>query len=52
MEFIETGQFAAPLSTFPDEEAYLDLQVSLIQRPEQGDLIQGGGGIRKLRFAA
>lgn len=50
MEFIETKKFADLLYTYLDESAYLDLQISLIQHPESGNLIKGGGGIRKLRF--
>lgn len=52
MEFIETKQFAELLYDFLDDEAYRDLQIALIKRPDAGDLIKGGGGIRKLRFAA
>ena len=52
MEFIETPQFSALLYDYLDDESYLDLQIHLIERPDRGDLIPGGGGIRKLRFAA
>ena len=52
MEFIETKQFAAVLYDYLNDDSYLDLQICLIERPDRGDIIKGGGGIRKLRFAA
>jgi len=52
MEFIETQRFSDALYDYLDEDSYQELQVSLIERPDQGDIIPGGGGIRKLRFAA
>jgi len=52
MEFIETQRFSDVLYDYLDENSYLELQISLIERPDQGDIILGGGGIRKLRFAA
>ena len=51
MEFIETKKFAALLYEFLDDDSYFDLQLSLIERPDRGSIIKGGGGIRKLRFA-
>ena len=44
-------QFSAVLYDYLDEDSYQELQISLIERPDQGDIIPGGGGIRKLRFA-
>ena len=52
MEFIETRQFSDVLYDYLDEDSYQELQISLIERLDQGDIIPGGGGIRKLRFAA
>ncbi|MDR1044300.1 MAG: type II toxin-antitoxin system RelE/ParE family toxin [Candidatus Adiutrix sp.] len=52
MEFIESKHFAKDFQNYLSEDDYLDLQILLIARPEQGDLIPGGGGIRKIRFAA
>jgi hypothetical protein len=52
MEFIETPQFSAVLYDYLNEDSYLDLQIYLIEHPDRGDIIKGGGGIRKLRFAA
>jgi hypothetical protein len=52
MEFIETPRFSSILYDYLDDDSYLDLQICLIERPDRGDIIRGGGGIRKLRFAA
>ena len=52
MEFIETRRFSDVLYDYLDEDSYQELQISLIERQDQGDIIPGGGGIRKLRFAA
>ena len=52
MEFIETQRFSDVLYAYLDEDSYQELQISLIERPDQGDIIPGGGGVRKLRFAA
>lgn len=32
------------------EEQYRKLQESLVYRPDMGDLIQGSGGLRKIRW--
>ena len=45
-------RFSDVLYDHLDEDSYQELQISLIERPDQGDIIPGGGGIRKLRFAA
>jgi mRNA-degrading endonuclease RelE of RelBE toxin-antitoxin system len=51
MRFVETPIFTKALrSAIPDEE-YRALQVALILRPEQGKLIQGTGGLRKIRWS-
>jgi hypothetical protein len=52
MEFIEMQWFSDVLYDYLDDDSYQELQISLIERPDQGDIIPGGGGIRKLRFAA
>jgi hypothetical protein len=51
MEFIETRNFAKAILELLTEDEYLDLQIYLIEFPDSGDLIKGGGGLRKLRFA-
>lgn len=35
-----------------DDETYRALQLAMLLRPAQGPLIQGGAGLRKLRWAA
>lgn len=51
MEFIETPTFTRLLADLLVDEDYRRLQNVLVENPEQGDIIKGGGGIRKLRFA-
>ena len=52
MRFIESPVFTASLRRFLDDEQYRALQVALTLRPDQGPLIPGGGGLRKLRWGA
>lgn len=52
MEFIETPTFTRSVLGLLSDEEYQDLQNALVERPERGDLIRGGGGIRKVRHAA
>ncbi len=51
MEFIETQTFTRLLITLLTDDEYTNLQNVLVENPERGDLIKGGGGIRKLRHA-
>lgn len=51
MEFIETPTFSRLLSALLDDDEYRELQNVLVEDPERGDVIKGGGGIRKLRHA-
>lgn len=50
MEFVETPVFTTTLRLHMDDESYRALQLSLVLRPEQGVLIPGGAGIRKIRW--
>lgn len=52
MQFIETPVFTTLVRRHLDDETYRALQLSLLLRPTQGSLIQGGAGLRKLRWAA
>lgn len=52
MEFIETQTFTRMVTALLSDDEYQDLQNVLVEFPERGDLIKGGGGIRKLRHAA
>lgn len=51
MEFIETPTFTRLLTALLTDDEYSSLQGALVKNPERGDIIKGGGGIRKLRFA-
>lgn len=47
--FLETPVFTRQVRALIDDEGYRRLQVRLLLDPEAGDLIAGGGGIRKIR---
>lgn len=51
MEFIETPVFTRQVTALLDDDDYATLQNKLAQHPDLGDVLQGGGGIRKLRHA-
>lgn len=51
MRFVETHVFTALLQRHLDDERYRQLQVALMLRPEQGPVIKGSGGLRKVRWA-
>ncbi len=50
MEFIETAVFTRQVTALMSDDEYRELQTALLEDPEAGDLIKGGGGIRKFRF--
>jgi hypothetical protein len=50
MLFIETPTFTKQITTLLPDDAYKELQSALMANPDAGDLIKGGGGIRKLRW--
>ena len=50
MRFLETSVFTSWLRGLVDEDQYRALQLALLLRPEQGPLIPGSGGLRKLRW--
>lgn len=52
MEFIETPTFTRMVTALLTDDEYRELQNELMEDPERGDLIKGGGGIRKMRYAA
>jgi len=47
--FVETSVFSGQLLEHLHDEDYRSLQSALTLRPEQGALIPGSGGLRKLR---
>ena len=49
MEFIETPTFTRLLTALLNDDEYRELQNVLVENPARGDVIPGGGGIRKLR---
>ncbi len=52
MRFVETPVFTARLGAHFDDDSYRALQLALALRPEQGALIPGSRGLRKLRWGA
>ena len=50
MRFVETQVFTSELAGLLSAEEYRRLQLALALRPEQGALIRGSGGLRKIRW--
>jgi hypothetical protein len=48
---VETTGFTRRLTELLSDEDYSKLQLYFAEFPDSGDIIQGGGGIRKLRYA-
>lgn len=51
IEFIETAIFTRQIREIATDEELRSLQNDLIGRPNKGDIIQGTGGLRKVRMA-
>lgn len=51
MIFIETPVFTKRLRELLDDDSYAAFQRQLAERPEMGAVIEGTGGIRKVRVA-
>lgn len=51
MRFVETPVFTVAVQGLLADEEYRALQSVLLLRPEQGAVIPGSGGLRKLRWA-
>lgn len=51
MRFVETPVFTTAVQRHLDDEQYRRLQTALMLRPEQGPIIRGAGGLRKVRWA-
>lgn len=50
--FVETSWFTKSLrDIFPTDQDYADFQDYLSDHPDQGDVIEGSGGLRKIRWA-
>jgi len=52
MVFIEAGLFTRLRGQYLGDEDYRGLQNHLMARPDAGAVIRGGGGVRKVRWAA
>jgi len=52
MIFIESKLFEKLRGKYLDDESYRQLQNFLLEQPLSGDVIQGTGGLRKLRWSA
>jgi hypothetical protein len=50
MVFIETPTFTRLITQWLNDDDYWKVQDELSKRPDAGDLIREGGGIRKLRW--
>lgn len=51
MEFIKATAFTKYVYDYLSEDEYLGLQSFLLQSPEAGKIVQGSGGVRKVRWA-
>ncbi|HBC7429585.1 TPA: type II toxin-antitoxin system RelE/ParE family toxin [Providencia rettgeri] len=51
IEFIETSFFTKQIQSIATQEELRILQNELIALPDKGDIIQGTGGLRKIRMA-
>lgn len=49
--FVELPAFERYRSDYLDDENFRNLQHSLMKNPEAGDVIEGTGGLRKVRHA-
>jgi len=50
VRFIETPIFTEDVSNELSSDEYRQMQVALMLRPEQGAVIRGAGGLRKIRW--
>lgn len=52
MVIIETSIFTKKIDSILSDDEYRELQAVLVKMPDTGEIIQGSGGIRKIRWAA
>ena len=52
MEFVETSIFTRRIPELLTDEEYQRLQRMLADNPKAGEVIPGGGGLRKIRWRA
>lgn len=48
--FVELPAFERHRSKYMDDRTYSDFQQELLRKPDAGEVIQGTGGLRKVRF--
>lgn len=51
MVFIETALFTKLLDGYMSDDEYQALQEYLMEHPKSGDIVRGGGGVRKMRWS-
>ena len=51
LSFIETKLFSRLLADYLTDDEYALLQNTLAESPDQGALVPGSGGVRKMRWA-
>jgi hypothetical protein len=49
--FVELPAFERHRADYLDDAAFGDFQLALMRNPEAGEVIEGTGGLRKMRFA-
>jgi mRNA-degrading endonuclease RelE of RelBE toxin-antitoxin system len=47
--FVEMSTFSRHRADYLDDDGFRDLQEAMMKNPEAGDVIEGTGGLRKLR---
>lgn len=52
MVIVETPVFTRSILSILSDEEYRLLQAQLVDKPDAGKIIQGSGGLRKLRWSA
>ena len=48
--FIELPQFTEAVNELVDDASYLEVQKDLLAMPDRGDVMQGSGGLMKVRM--
>ena len=48
--FVELPPFERNRQDYLSDESFLEFQKTLMQNPEAGDVIEGTGGLRKIRY--
>jgi hypothetical protein len=48
--FVETSVFTRKIAGILDDESYAEFQQDLARNPEKGPVIEGTGGLRKIRW--